>query len=77
MLNYSNPLGPAVRIGILQHQKEMRLSLRGAYRVTTSPGAQPIEAGAGTNFQFQLGKAAAARLQYRLVFLKEIGRAHV
>ena len=70
MLNYNNPLGPAVRIGVLQHQKEMRLSLRGAYRVVTSPDAQPIEAGAGTSFLFRLGASRAARLQYRLVFLK-------
>ena len=71
MLNYSNSLGPAVRIGVLQHQQEMRLSLRGAYRVISSSGDPEIEAGAGISFQFSIASSRPAKLQYRLVFLKE------
>lgn len=70
-LGYSEWVGPSVRIGILQHQRQIRVSLRGRYRIVTSSGARGDERLLNaTDFRFTLAEARPAVLAYRLVLAK-------
>ncbi|MGB9690579.1 MAG: SpoIID/LytB domain-containing protein [Candidatus Sumerlaeaceae bacterium] len=70
-LSYSEWWGPRVRIGILQHQQQIRVSLRGRYRIVTASGARGderlLEA---ADFRFTVVEARPAVLGYRLVLAK-------
>ncbi|MCX7718908.1 MAG: SpoIID/LytB domain-containing protein [Candidatus Sumerlaeaceae bacterium] len=70
-LDYSNDLGPAVRIGVLQNEKEIKLTLRGRYRVV--PGGAVLEP--GTDVVCRLEDGRPAPLQFRLVLKKSPDRA--
>jgi SpoIID/LytB domain protein len=68
---YENWWGPNVRIGILQHQKEIRVSLRGRYRIVTASGAIGNEAfQTATDFLIRIKESRPALLGYRLVLAK-------
>lgn len=70
-LTYSSWGGPNVRIGILQHQQQIRVSLRGRYRLVTASGALGSEAlRSATDFTFTVEGARPAVLAYRLVLVK-------
>jgi SpoIID/LytB domain protein len=60
-----------VRIGILQHQTEVRVSLRGRYRIITAAGALPQgEMDGASDFRFGVTGAQPAQLAWRLVVAK-------
>ncbi|GIX43701.1 MAG: hypothetical protein KatS3mg130_0109 [Candidatus Sumerlaea sp.] len=68
---YKDGLGPNVRIGILQHQPKIRLSLRGKYRIVTSRGGElPADIDQATDFVFEVASAQPAELAWRLVLRK-------
>jgi SpoIID/LytB domain protein len=69
-LDYSDDLGPAVRIGVLQNEKTIRLTLRGRYRVV--PVGVVLDA--GTEVVCGVSEGRAAPLQYRLVLKKSPDR---
>jgi stage II sporulation protein D len=73
MLFYNNPLGPSVRIGVLQHQKQIRLTLDGKYRIVGSGGTLNGAWDTHAQFCFATEGSAPAQLQWRLVFLKSPG----
>ena len=59
---YDTILGPAVRIGVLQHQSAIRMTLRGEYRVSGSGKPCGVSRD-GTEFSFAPRDAVAADLQ--------------
>ncbi len=70
-LQYTDWWGPLVRIGILQHQKEVRVSLRGRYRIATASGNQlPPTLADAKDFSLTLQTARPAKLAWRLVLDK-------
>jgi SpoIID/LytB domain protein len=73
MLFYNNPLGPAVRIGVLQHQKAISVSLKGKYRVLGPDGPLNGSWDKETDLRFAAEATSPALLQWRLVLLKGAG----
>ena len=65
-LNYVDPLGPDVRIGVLQAQTEIRLTLRADYRLIGGMGELLADLGPG-HVRIFLGQSQPPRLGYRLV----------
>jgi SpoIID/LytB domain protein len=74
-LNYDSWLGPAVRIGVLQHQKQIRISLRGKYRVTSGGGQPDFGPTLPDDFSCKLASAQPAQLAWRVVLLKTPDKA--
>ncbi|MCX7019326.1 MAG: SpoIID/LytB domain-containing protein [Candidatus Sumerlaeota bacterium] len=69
-LLYENGLGPAVRIGILQHQEAIRISLRGPYRMETQGGCGSGSGTCDSEYRFTVEESMPAELRWRLVLLK-------
>ncbi len=70
MLLYNNPLGPSVRIGVLQHQEQIRISLMGEYQVSGPDGPLTGSLSRLEDFHFTVASSTPAVLRWRLVFLK-------
>jgi stage II sporulation protein D len=68
-LRYDNPFGSPVRIGVLQKQQSVQLSLPGKYAVRTAKG--PLDPVSGiANIEFRAVDGSAAALRWRLVMSK-------
>lgn len=68
-LAYKQVLGPSVRIGVLQNESRIRVSLDGAYRVVTPTGELQIN-GETRDFTCAINEAEPAALAWRLVIRK-------
>lgn len=73
-LQYSDVLGPAVRIGILQNQSTIRVALNGSYRLRTKAD-QDIDLNSATEASCSIGSATPGVLQWRLVLKKAFNAA--
>jgi|GEM_PF-84159 len=74
-LKYHDWWGPVVRIGILQHQDTIRVSLRGKYQIQTEAGAAlEAEIKESEDFRFSVETSVPAVLGYRLVLAKSTSR---
>jgi SpoIID/LytB domain protein len=72
-LKYNEILGPPVRIGVLQHQQNIRLSTDGSYRVISQSGLDAQITSGDITSHVSAGKAA--ELQWRLVLKKSFNAA--
>ncbi|MBX7245467.1 MAG: SpoIID/LytB domain-containing protein [Candidatus Sumerlaeaceae bacterium] len=68
-LDYKDELGPPVRIGILQHQNEIRVTLQGRYRIYAGGGGTALPSG-DLDLICSVEYSKKAVLQYRIVLKK-------
>lgn len=67
-LRYDNPFGPSVRIGMLEHQEEIKFSLLGTYKLVDSQGQERrvVDEAQGL-FRAKLYDSQPAKMQWRIV----------